>query len=556
MGHLTKPLPELSISSNQINNNHFNLTTGGRMSDPYKAEIIDDSQSSDSNQLLMLDNLLNIVTGLGLGKSECDEWTQGYLNQDFSQLEAAFRTDWLARKVVSILPEDMAYNWRKFSGDLEPELIEELEAEEHRLDIKDKFRQAEELARLYGTSYIILVVDGTGEPHTELKWKSIKPNSLKDIKVFDRRYMRYQGTLTTDPFDDNYFLPEYYSVAESAVRIHYSRVLRFEGNNIPRMQFKENQYCSDSVLVALEKAIKAYSKTVQSTAAIVDEASVDVLKIKGLFDSIGNPEAEKALRGHIRNLKATKSLHNVTVLDTEDEYENVTNQSMTGLDSLMKTFLEFVAVATDIPVHRFMNSSPGGLNSGDDNSTERKYAEKIESYQTRKWGKNLKILDMVMTLSLDLPIDFTDEVDLHKALTYDWVSIIPDDPIQDEELFSKQIDNFSKLLDIGILTEEVIAKEIHQMDKYSNFNKEEVEEVVKAAQEADEMAKAAQQAEFNSMSGESSEQEEDVPPESDGVNEGPVEPLEYSAPNAEEGVEDGLFSVVEEYKNTLDSMED
>ena len=61
-----------------------------------------------------------------------------------------YRSDWLCRKIVDIIAEDMTRKWRKFTGELDPDLIRKMEKEEKKLGLKQKFNEAQKWARLHG----------------------------------------------------------------------------------------------------------------------------------------------------------------------------------------------------------------------------------------------------------------------------------------------------------------------------------------------------------------------------------------------------------------------
>ena len=103
-----------------------------------KAEIIDTS---------LKDSMENFVAQLGTEQDKRSHSTfvnnkrlsaQGHEGE----LEAMYRTDWLSGKVVDIVPDDMTREWRSFSGDIDPKIVEQLVEEEERLDLTGQFNLA------------------------------------------------------------------------------------------------------------------------------------------------------------------------------------------------------------------------------------------------------------------------------------------------------------------------------------------------------------------------------------------------------------------------------
>jgi hypothetical protein len=83
---------------------------------------------------LFLDTLTNLVAGLFSGKDKLAHDRFGLVPQDRGQLDAAYRGDWLARKVIDVPPFDMTREWRRWHAD--PAQIAAIEAEEARLGVQ------------------------------------------------------------------------------------------------------------------------------------------------------------------------------------------------------------------------------------------------------------------------------------------------------------------------------------------------------------------------------------------------------------------------------------
>ena len=83
------------------------------------------------NRHLSKDGLQNLVTGLGT-RADKATYTE-FLHPLITALDAnaAYRSSWIARKIVDIVPEDMTREWREWQA--EPETITKLEDEEKRL---------------------------------------------------------------------------------------------------------------------------------------------------------------------------------------------------------------------------------------------------------------------------------------------------------------------------------------------------------------------------------------------------------------------------------------
>ena len=75
--------------------------------------------------MMLLDRLSNFVSGLGTSKDKKIANVYGFNLIDAQQLNAMHRSDWMARKVVDIIPDDMTREWREWQA--EESVVEAIE---------------------------------------------------------------------------------------------------------------------------------------------------------------------------------------------------------------------------------------------------------------------------------------------------------------------------------------------------------------------------------------------------------------------------------------------
>ena len=119
------------------------------------------------------DSLSNLAASLGAWKDKAagDSFMPVYL--DRGQIEAMVRGDWLARKVVDIVPYDMVREWRAWSGHRAD--VARVEAAERRLGLRKTVQRALTLGRLYGGGALII---GTGESDPAALARPLDPDAL------------------------------------------------------------------------------------------------------------------------------------------------------------------------------------------------------------------------------------------------------------------------------------------------------------------------------------------------------------------------------------------
>ena len=320
---------------------------------------------SDAKKNAMLtDTLTNLVANMNTGndKRALSKFT-GKGRMDRTQLEALYREDWIAGKIIDIIADEMTREWRQFTdSEMDSDKVKELTKEENRLKVKYKFNEAKKWARLYGGSLAIMNIEGTGEPHEPLDLESIKEGSLKSLTVFDSENAQYAEINNTNPMEENFLLPDTYRLSNTSVSIHHTRILRFDGQLLPYNELKINRYWHDSVINRIYDSLVNAGIANNSAASLLFESNVDVIKVKNLMTMLSSDEGSKQLTDRFFLAKVLKANNNMTLLDSEEEIVK-NNVTFSGIDSMLDRFMTIISAASDIPATRLFGKAPVGMNA-------------------------------------------------------------------------------------------------------------------------------------------------------------------------------------------------
>jgi len=385
----------------------------------------------------MQDGLENIVTGMGTGqdKSTSNYWINSGKNHDHPQLTARFREDWIAQKVCTIIPQDMTRTWRKFKGDNQEDWRE---ADEF-FGVAKLFRDSYKWARVYGTSCILLDVKGAGKMDTPLDLDRLKKGCVKSLQVVDRTRLFGIGEINTDPLSPEYGYPTYYQLGGDSNRIHHTRIIRFEGTELPRYENWHNKWYSDSILIPLTTVIDNFHTAANAAAALTHEASTDVVSIEGLQGLLTNPAGEAAILKRFRLMKQMKSIYNITLLDSTEEYSTKT-VALNGVKDLIWEYLRIIAAAVGIPATRFLSASPDGMNATGESDLN-SYIDVITGLQKSIFVPRITKLDKVIGAHFGLAEPL-----------YEWNCVFPESALQHAEKLSKLIAPLVELVEAGIFS--------------------------------------------------------------------------------------------------------
>jgi uncharacterized protein len=397
------------------------------------------------------DGLINLLSGLGgpQDKAMGGRWVFTPLLQ--VELEAAYRGDWISRKVVDIPAQDATREWRHWQAD--DKQIGAIEAEEKRLKLQSKVKQAMIKARLYGGSALIMGVNQGGSNMEPLEVERVGKGALQFVHVVAQHELS-AGQLITQLDSPWFGEPEYYmrSIAGGAtsdqLKIHPSRVVRFVGAHLPDTIMEQGTVWGDSVLQAVNQAVQNASLVSGSIASLIDELKVDVYKIPDLSERIANKEYQELLRNRFAYANMVKSTNHALVMDKEEEWDRV-QLNVAGMPDLQKQYLLIAAAAADIPATRFLAQSPVGLNATGD-SDIRNYYDNISDDQNNDLTPRLERLDEVLVRS-----SLGDKPD---NIYFEWESLWQVDDEQKAKNAQLRAQAFKIDVDSGLIPDPVLSE--------------------------------------------------------------------------------------------------
>lgn len=324
------------------------------------------------------DSLRNLISGLGTEKDKAS-YTQ-FVSREFGEveLENMYRSDWIARKAIDLPAFDMTREWRKWQTTAAN--IELLETSERQMNVPQTFQWALTLARLYGGSLIILGVKDSGLPDTPLDYERVQKGSLQFLTVM-HRYQVKTNTLDRNPLSLTYGHPFYYEVDTDQglnIKIHPSRVVLIRPHRRPD-DIRRKEVWGDPTIQSMFDALMNASTTQAHSSGLVAEAKLDIIKVKDLASHLATQEGEQRLFSRFSIANVGKSTINTLLLDMEEEWQRK-EISFNGINDLLKTLLNIVSGAAEIPATRMLGISPAGQNATGE-SDLRNYYDMISSRQ-------------------------------------------------------------------------------------------------------------------------------------------------------------------------------
>lgn len=427
----------------------------------------------------LADMFVNAMARTGMGSQSLMNTTEYELTRitkNYQLLTTLYRENWIAKKIINTIPEDMCRNWFEITTELDPKLLDRYKKLEKRTKIKSKILEALYWSRLFGGSAAVMLIAGQDNLSDPLDIDTIMPRAFKGLLVVDRWTGIYPETdLITDINDPDYGLPEYYQLTDEStsqvVRIHHSRLLRFPGRKLPRWEDTAEMHWGASELEHVFEELAKRDNTSWNIASLIFRASIIATKTDGLDVMLAAGDAEAQRQFYQTQQAINTMLNNNSLLNLgkDDEIQQL-NYTFSGLNDVYESFMLDVAGASEIPVTKLFGREPAGLNATGE-SDEKNYNSKIESEQENKLRPALEQL---------LPVMFMSEF-----------GVVPNDldfrflPVQSPsegdvaDLVSKKATSIKDVFDSGIINQKIAMKELKAMSDstgmFTNITDEDIE---------------------------------------------------------------------------------
>lgn len=434
--------------------------------EPIKGKAQDSFQNVMARTGLFMPNLL-----------ETTDYPLTRFTRDWQTINSLYRSHWVVRRIIDIIPEDMTKNGYKILSQIEPKQIKRVTKVDRKTQTSRKILEGCKLGRLYGGAGALIMIEGHEDILDQpLEYDQIMPGSYKGLLVLDRwSGITPEEELITDESDAEFGMPKYYTITsdniERGVRVHYSRILRFIGRDLPYLEKLAETYWGASEIEHVFDELKKRDNVSWNIAMLTFMANLRVYKMEGMEQVLATG-SEKVVQGLYNTIQAMNALMNnnsIQIIGANDGYESH-QYTFGGVGEVYDRFMMDLAGAAEIPVTKLFGRSPAGMNATGESDMQNYYdtiEEKQESSLRPVYDKILPI--MIMSELGAIPDDFDYE--------FNPVRRPSDDEMAD--LASKNIDSITKAFQAGIISQKIALKELRQQAEltgmFSNITDEDIE---------------------------------------------------------------------------------
>ncbi|WPQ53610.1 DUF1073 domain-containing protein [Acinetobacter baumannii] len=377
------------------------------------------------------------------------------------QLEAVYQ-HWLAKRIVNRPASDMLRAGWFFEGIQDNDLLK-LKEVCKAFNLDGVLLSSLVLSRLYGVCYVLLgTVDG-GDLDQPFDLNKLGVGRLEFFTVLKKKYIEADTSKYLSPKEAGGLLkqPEFYKLkldGKSTQRIHHTRLYKFGHADVVNEE-------PVSVLQEVYEDLLDHAAVKKASASLVHESKIDVIRTPGLVDKI---KADmQAVAERFLSVGLLKGLNGMIVLDAEEEYDSK-SYSFGGLPDLMREFSIQAAGAADMPYTILFGQSPAGMNATGEHDT-RNYYDSIATKQT--WSLKpfmMKLLRVIVQTTFGRQIPSLDVV---------FNPLWQLDAKVRSEVEKANAERDSKYLEMGIITEPQIARQLLIDGVYSVIDEEHIKEL-------------------------------------------------------------------------------
>lgn len=408
----------------------------------------------------LMDGFINVVTNLGRqGKDAATGSVYTPPVHNLLDLSNMYRSSACARRCLDIPAGDMVKNWRNWEviqdGGKDSGAAEDLQKAELKLNFKDVVKRAIIAGRKYGGAGVFIGLKDNPDLAQPLDPETVQLDDLEHLTLLTREDLSIEE-YEQDPISPRFRKGSLFSINRSgddrvteisSVKIHWTRFAWFGGMPTDQKHIEIDDAWDDSQLISLAPYVDAADTAIKTLSHLLTEAGVDIYKFDSVTQYFETEDGAARFSARMAATNNLKSTVNAIILDKEDDYEQKTAE-FSGVKEVQDTALHVLAGLADIPITRFLGSSPGGLNATGE-SDLRNYYDGIKSRQDTELTTALSILDEVLirsTIAQD-----------PETVDFEWTALYEMTPEQAATTYKLAAEGYAALKNLGLLEPEFFA---------------------------------------------------------------------------------------------------
>lgn len=366
----------------------------------------------NTDAIYVQDAFSNSLFRLGWGSQspiEATTYPLTRITDNYALLNSLYRDNWVVQNVVGLMVDDMLREWYKIKGNLSPEKQNALNQMEQKTRLRARINEGLRWGRLYGGAAGLIIIKGQEDLSQPLDVDMIYPGAFQGLYILDR----WQGITPNMGlvFESGEEVPESYSITDgqghTVTTVHHSRIVRFTGRDLPRLERQAELYWGESEIEALYKDVAAHDNVSANMAALTFQANINTMEVKGLEQllSMASPSIQKRFWDVMQAQSVMQSNFGIRLVEEGNKISN-TQYSFAGLQDVYESMCLNLCGASHYPMTKLFGRSPAGMNATGESDLHN-YYDYVDAQREAKLRPVLQKLLPVLAMSTwgDVPDD-------------------------------------------------------------------------------------------------------------------------------------------------------
>ena len=310
------------------------------------------------------------------------------------------------RSVAETTAEEMTREWGKVKGG-DDKVLEKIEQELERLNIRDLMRRHIEIDHLFGGSQMYIRIKGQDTEEKRslpllLTPQGVKKGSLEGFTVIEPIWTTPSVYNANDPTQPDYFKPTIWYVLGR--KTHCDRLLTLIMRPVPDMLKPAYNFRGISMTQLMVPYVQRFNRTVDSVSDLIHTYSLTGIKTDMSAMLQGDLNGVSSLITRLQAFTKMRNNQGIMAVDKDGEEFFQLNTPLSTLDSLQDQSLQMLAMPAKIPLVKLLGTPPSGLSSNADGEI-RVYYDHIAALQKAHILPQMQVILRLVQLSLFGKID-------------------------------------------------------------------------------------------------------------------------------------------------------
>ena len=430
--------------------------------------------SKTSNEIItetknVADGYLNLASKVGVGQKNmisAGTYVFNELTHNRIKLEAMYRTNWLVGAAIDNYASDMLRSGINLSGDIEPSESQTLQTKMSTSGMWKALLEVLKWGNLYGGAVAIINIAGQ-DPLTPLRLDTVGQDQFLGLSVFDRWYITPDITQVVQ-FGPEAGNPVFYDLLANAItgdvkftRVHYSRLIRIVGNDLPYSQKIFEQMWGQSIVERIVEVLNYSDSSTGNASNLVEKANVRVMQIDRLREILAaGGMAVQNMQMFFEEMQILQSNAGLSLIDKEDEYSTF-SYAFSGLSDVMAKFDQKLAGALKQPLIRLFLESVSGLSSNGETQLRMYYDNILADQESILRDPMLKLTNVLYRSCFGKPPP--------ENFDFSFVPLWQTTEKEKMDISASGVDQVVKAVTAGIITEAIALRELKKLSEITGM---------------------------------------------------------------------------------------